>query len=251
VASSTDPSLIKRAIQPQKYAIQPPESPLAAFLLHTKPPFYILWSTFNQSKRSILMLSTQSEKMDPRYFVYHRDGWQDLFIGLGILMAGAFVFGDLAWMPAIFIPVLLPTWQAARKRFLDRRLNPEEIPPQDAARGKQAIFYTTILLGLLVLAGLGAFFLFARTSNQGMTWMRQYFMLLLGGLFGGTWLYFAFTLRLPRFGFYGLLTFGILTAVQFTGLHFGLALITLGAAILLTGLFVLVRFMQEHPVLEQ
>jgi len=196
------------------------------------------------------MLSTQSERMDPRYFAYHRDGWQDLFIGLGILMAGAFVFGDLAWMPAIFIPILLPPWQAARKRFLDHRLDPHEIPPGQGAMGQKAILTTSILLGLLVLAGVGAFYLFAQASNPALAWMRQYFMLVLGCLFGGVWLLFAWLLHLPRFGLYALLTFGLLAAVQYTGLHFGLALIALGAAILLTGLFVLVRFMQEHPVLE-
>lgn len=196
------------------------------------------------------MLSTQSERMDPRYFAYHRDGWQDLFIGMGILMAGAFIFGDLAWMPAIFIPVLLPSCQASRKRFLDRRLDPQELQPNHGARGQRAILTTSVLLGLLVLAGFGAFYLFAQSSNSDLAWMRQYIMLLLGGLFGGMWLLFAWLLHLPRFGLYGLLTLGLLVAVQFSGLHFGLALIALGSAILLTGLFILLRFIREHPVLE-
>jgi hypothetical protein len=197
------------------------------------------------------MLSTKSERMDPRYFTYHRDGWQDLFIGMGNLMAGDFVFGDLAWMPAIFIPVLLPSWQAARKRFLDRRLDPQELPLDTGARDQKAILTTSVLLGLLVLAGLGAFYLFTKDSNPAIAWMRQYFMLMLGSLFGGVWLLFAWLLRLPRFGLYGLLTFGLLAAVQYTGFHFGVALIALGGAIILIGLFVLLRFMREYPVLER
>lgn len=197
------------------------------------------------------MLSTQSERMDPRYTAYHRDGWQDLFIGMGILMAGAFVFGDLAWMPAIFIPVLLLPMQAARKRFLDRRLDPDELSPDQGAMGQQVILTTSLLLGLLVLAGLGAFYLFTRASDPTLAWMRQYFMLVLGVLFGSVWVLFAWLLRLPRFGFYGLLTCALLVGVQYTGLHFGLALIALGATILVTGLFILLRFIQEHPVLER
>jgi hypothetical protein len=189
--------------------------------------------------------------MDPRYFVYHQDGWQDLFIGLAILMAGAFIIGDLSWMPAIFIPVLLPAGQNARKRFLDRRLDLQDLPIRQASDGQKAIYSTTIVLGLLVLAGVGAFFIFAQTSSQALTWMRQYFMLVLGTLFGSVWLYFAYLLRLPRFGLYGLLTFILLAGVQYTGLSFGLALIALGAAIALVGLFILIRFMQQHPVLNR
>ncbi len=197
------------------------------------------------------MLSTQSERMDPRYFVYHRDGWQDLFIGLGLLIAGALIFGDLPWMAGIFIPILLPSWQASRKRFLDRRLRPQDLAPLQAKLGQKAIFTTSIVLGLLVLTGVIAFYLFAQASSQTLTWMRQYFMVMLGLLFGGAWLYFAFTLRLPRFGIYGLLTFGLLASVQYTSLNFGLALVALGTVILLTGLIILIRFIQEHPVLDR
>lgn len=196
------------------------------------------------------MLSTPSERNDPRYFVYHRDGWQDLFIGLGVVMAGTFILGDLPWMAAIFIPILLPPWQAARKRFLERRLGVLEPASPQAARGLKAVLSTSLILGLLVMGVAVAFYLTTHTSSQALGWMRQYFIVLLGALFGALWLYFAFALRLPRFTIYGLLTIGLFCAVQYTGLSFGLALISLGAAIVIIGLFILTRFISKHPVLD-
>lgn len=196
------------------------------------------------------MLSTKKQQENSRYFSYPHDGWQDLFIGFGILLAGLFIKSEMVWMAAIFIPVFLPSWQKARNRFLDRRIGDTEFTPKQQAQSQKAVLTTMIMLGLLVFAGLAVFFIFTMTSSAVNAWMRQYFLIVLGAIFGGVWIYSAIFLKIKRFYLYGLLTFALLAASQFVNMEFWLALSILGAMITIFGTVILIRFIQDHPILE-
>ena len=196
------------------------------------------------------MFSTRKQQENAQYITYYKDGWQDLFIGFGILLAGLFIKTEMAWMPAIFIPIFLPGWQKARNRFLNRRIGSTEFSSHQQIRSQKAIYSTMILLGLLVLVGLAVFYVFATTSSTVNAWLRQYFLIVLGCIFGGSWVYAANMLKLNRFYLYGLLTTVLLAASQFINIDFWQTLTTLGALITVCGSVVLIRFLQEHPIME-
>jgi len=189
------------------------------------------------------MLSTKTNQ----YLSYHKDGMQDFFIGLGISFAGIFIQTERVWMAGIFIPVLLPALQSARRRLLQPRIGELDDPQQ--ARSQQTTLITTLVLGLLALAGVGMFFVFGMTSGPVNDWVRSYFLLIIGSVFGTTWALAALTLKIRRHFIYGLLTFAILATCQFTGLEFWVGLTTLGVLVALTGCVLLIRFLQDHPII--
>lgn len=181
---------------------------------------------------------------------YHKDGLMDIFIGLGILFAGLFLWTGMVWMAAIFVPIFLPSFQAARKRFVERRIGDLGVDSQQQAQSQKMMFSIILLLGVLMLAGVGMFFTFGLLSGPVSEWLRQYFLLAIGLIFAGVWIFAGAMLKINRFYLYAFLTFAALAIAQFTALPFWLGLIILGGAVALVGLLVLIRFLQQHPLVE-
>lgn len=195
------------------------------------------------------MLSINQSETDARYLLYNQDGMLDVFIGLGIIAAGFFIRTELVWMLAILIPALLPAWQLFRKRFLQQRIGELDFDPQKQARSQRLLLYITLLFGVLVLAGVGVFFAFEAGDGTSNNWARDYFLVISGGVFGILWFVAAILLRVKRYFLYGVLCAAGLATSQFTGIGFPLALILIGSAISLIGTLILIRFIQEHPVI--
>jgi hypothetical protein len=236
------------SIQPQKCTTQSPKAPFGAFLLRSISYFYILWAVIRMiQKRSVTMLETKRE-MDSRYILYHEDGLLDIFIGLGIFFAGLFLWGEMVWMVAIFIPIFMPTFQSARKRFLQPRVGKLDHDPKLQAQSQKILLYSTLLLGVLALAGVGMFFAFGILSGKVNDLIRGYILIILGALFASVWVFAAVMLKLPRFYLYALLTFVPLAAAQYTSLPFWAALSLTGGLVTLIGFVVFIRFLQEHPL---
>jgi hypothetical protein len=196
------------------------------------------------------MSALTTNKLENKYTLYHKDGLMDIFIGLGVIFAGLFIWTELVWMAAIFIPVFLPSFQAARKRFLQTRIGELEDNQQQVAQAQKLILSITLLLGLLFLAGIGVFLAFDFMSGAVSEWLRQYFLLILGAIFGGVWVFAGWMLKIMRFYLYGAFTFVFLGVAQFLVLPFWLALVMLGGMIVLVGLMVLIRFCQQYPITE-
>ena len=196
------------------------------------------------------MFQTKQE-IDNRYVLYHKDGLLDIFIGMGIFFAGLFLWSEMVWMAAIFIPIFMPVFQSARKRFLEPRVGELDHDPNSQAQGQKVLLYTTLLLGVLVLVGVGMFFGYSLISGSVNDWIRNYFLVILGAIFGSVWVFAAVMLKVSRFYLYALLTFVPLSAAQFTGLPFWAALSLTGGLIILVGLIVFIRFLQEYPLSER
>jgi hypothetical protein len=196
------------------------------------------------------MSTSGIDKMENKYTLYHKDGLMDIFIGLGIIFAGLFIWTELVWMAAIFIPVFLPSFQAARKRFLQTRIGELEHNSQQEEKAQKLILSITMLLGVLFLAGIGMFLAFDFLSGAVNEWLRNYFLLMLGTIFGGVWAFAGWMLKIVRFYMYGAFTFLILGAAQFLPMPFWVALAALGGMIVLVGLMVLIRFRQQYPIIE-
>lgn len=193
------------------------------------------------------MSTLTSNKIENRISTYHNDGLMDLFIGFAIFFAGLFLWTEMVWMAAIFIPVFLPSFQAARKRFLEPRIGKLPQSSQQQAQNQKALHWVTLLLGVLFLAGIGMFFAYGVMSGPLNDWLRNYFLLVIGAIFASVWLFAAAMLKINRFYLYGAFTFSTLAAAQFTLLPFWVALAILGGLIILVGTIILIRFMLQHP----
>jgi hypothetical protein len=154
----------------------------------------------------------------------------------------------MVWMAGIFIPVFLPSFQAARKRFLEPRIG--ALPPnsQQQSQNQKVLLLVTLLMGILFLAGIGMFFAFDTLSGPLNDWLRNYFLIVTGIIFASVWLFAAAMLKINRFYLYGAFTFLTLAAAQFTALPFWIAMVLLGVLIILSGTIILIRFMQQHPI---
>ena len=155
---------------------------------------------------------------------------------------------EMIWMAGIFIPVLLPSFQVARKRFLEPRIGSLPIDPRQQAQAQKILLITTLLLGVLFLAGIGMFYAYGELSGPLNNWLRPNFLLVLGIVFAGMWLFAGVMLKLNRFYLYALFTFGSLALAQFTALPLWTAFVILGGLIILAGSIMLLRFLRQHPV---
>lgn len=195
------------------------------------------------------MSTISARETNNPYASYYKDGLTDVFLGFALMFVGLFIWLDTVWMGAIFIPVFLPSFQAARKRFLAPRLGDLGAEPQVSAKNQKATLMLTLLLGLLMLAGVGTFFLF-NVSEAFSTWMQSYFLLILGGVCASMWVMAAVMLKLKHFYLHAVVTFVAFSAVQLTVLPFGAAFLILGGGVALVGLLIVIRFMQQYPVMD-
>jgi len=180
---------------------------------------------------------------------YPGDGLLDIFIGLGILFAGLFLWTGLVWMVAIFIPTLLPSFQAARRNFLENRIGIQALDSHRQVPAQKLQLAMTMMFVVLLLVGIGMLFAFGFMSGSLNEWLRQYFLLAFGLIVAGVWLFAGAVLKLKRFYLYALFTFAALTTAQYTVLPFWLAMALLGGVITCVGLLVLIRFLQQHPII--
>ena len=196
------------------------------------------------------MSTLASKKIESRYITYQQDGLLDIFIGLGIAFAGLFLWAGLVWLVGIFVPVFTPTFQAARRRFVQTRIGYQDQNPRGQVQTQKLVFSITLLLGILFLAGIMMFLAYDMMSGAVNAWLRQHFLLVLGAIFGSVWVFAGTTLKNVRFYAYGAFTFAVLCAAQFGAVPFWLALTILGGIIVIVGLLMLFRFLRRYPAVE-
>ena len=194
------------------------------------------------------MSTITSRKINSSIGFYHKDGLLDIFIGLGIFFAGLFLWTEMVWLSGIFIPVFMPSFLAARKRFLQPRFGNPDHNLQQPVQAQKLIFLIILLLGGLLLAWFLMSFIFGFMSGPINEWLRQYFLLMIGIIFAIVWIFASAMLRINRFYLYAFFTFLALSFAQFTSLLFWVALSVLGGLISFFGLIILFRFVQQHPL---
>jgi len=181
------------------------------------------------------------------YQSYHQDGLIDIIIGLAIIGFGlnmAFdnaVFSFMGWLPIIFyVP------------FKNRLTVPRIGYVKFSASNK--IVFGLVFGGLLVLLlGVFVFVLSGRNafSLDLQAWLRQYYMLLFGGVaalcFLGAGLLTGIT-RLYVYAFLFLFIFAFGTRLN---LHPSWYVLFTGSLIEAVGLWMMVRFLRKYPLPEQ
>jgi len=190
-----------------------------------------------------------NDELSNKYFFYHKDGLLDIFIGLGILMAGATLWAGMPWMAGAWLAIFVPLWISIRKSVTYPRVAEDEV---QTGSKPQIVFVLSVLAGLLVLGvftGI-AFLLGFERFSAFRAFLDTYIHLLMGlGLavfLTGT----AAIMRVPRFFVYALLTLMVFGIGQVTGWLFWMSMSLVGGLISLAGLAVLGRFLRAHPVAE-
>jgi len=177
----------------------------------------------------------------------HRDGLMDIFIGLLVLIASQLIRADLVWMVAIYIPIFLPVWKAARNQFIHQRIGPECSVPHFHAKGALIKFRFTLLLGILLFVGLGILSALGWLSGATGDWINHHFTILLGLIFSTIWMLAAIILKLPRFFIHSIFTQGVFISTQFSQIQFWVALSLTGGLMIFVGCIVLIKFIRLHP----
>ena len=203
--------------------------------------------------KTMIKQNTLKEIERKAYMSYHQDGLLDIFAGLYVLAFGLGIFADkilefsfAAIMPGILIAIVLPIWIQAKRKITMPRIGFVKF----GARGSNKLF--AIFLGLMV-AGLGAFFLFtlATVQNGRPVWIDtifQYGMILIGlgaAVIGSL---FAYTMGLKRLHGYGLLTLVLFTSGYFLSFPFEYLLLAVGSIIIASGAALLVQFIRRYPL---
>jgi hypothetical protein len=193
------------------------------------------------------MSTLSSSKIEAKFAGFHEDGLVDIFIGIGVILAGLFLLTEMVWMAAIFIPTCLPSFRTARKRILESRLESGIPSAQKQMMNQKYMFLITILLGVMVLAGSVMGLSIGLLSNHFQDWFQHNFLLILGMVFAIVWIIAGALLSVKRFYRYSGISFLTLFLTQLMGLPFWFALAVIGVLISCNGLFLLIRFLRHYP----
>jgi hypothetical protein len=187
------------------------------------------------------------------YMSYHQDGLLDIFAGLYILGFGIGILMDILWefgfgviMPSVILVTVLPIWIAAKRKITLPRIGYVNF----GIRGANKLI--AIFVGLMV-AGLGAFFVFTFAVFQGgpREWLD--FIFQNGLIFVGVGslavcVLFGYSMGLKRLYAYGLIALTILVIGHFMGIFFAYILLALGIMVMVTGVALLIGFVKKYPL---
>ena len=193
------------------------------------------------------MTTTSDVELGQKYFFYHQDGLLDIFIGLGILMAGLSLWADMFWMTGAWVAIFLPMWIAARRSITYRRAVDEQ--PLHAQHTRYpvviAVLVGLVLMGVLVWA---VFSLGSENMPALRTWLSTYIHLVIGLGIALFLIITAAVMRIPRFTIYAGLVGVVFAAGQGLGWVFWVSMSASGGLMALLGAAVLSRFVSRHPL---
>ncbi len=181
------------------------------------------------------------------YLSYHQDGLIDIILGASILGFGlqiatdnsAFLF--LTWMGFILYTPL-------KNRLTVPRLGYVRF---DEERKTATRLVLLIAVGVLIFAMFIGLYVFVRSGSMSQTaseWLRKYHMLVLGTFVAIPLVAGAFWSGVNRLVMYaGLIIVVMLAGIQL-GMHPPIYVIALGCIILLSGLWILFRFLKQYPI---
>lgn len=182
------------------------------------------------------------------YLSYHQDGVLDVFIGFNILLFGLWLLADMAYLAGAFVAIFTPIYAQVKKQITVPRLGYVKFAPPRTAKLRK----TTLLL---VIAGVLAFvpgLLLFVTTDMGVlapiNFLLKYGMIVIGAAGAGLLSVVAYISDLRRLYPYAGLFLTLFIGGHFLSVPFPYYLITLGTLILLSGLYLLIRFLHHYPL---
>jgi hypothetical protein len=185
------------------------------------------------------------------YLYDPRDGLGDIMTGIIILSFGMGVVTEMFWISPVWVPIFIPIWGKLKKRLHAGRLSSDEISPSKMGGASSRQLMVVGLGGVTLLVGLVFFTLMLGGSDLYWlkSWLSTYFELVLGVIAAILLAAIGVINRAGRFYLYALLALVLLSAGYLVDIHFGISLILLGGLILASGLVVLYRYINDHPVI--
>ena len=181
----------------------------------------------------------------------HQDGLLDIFLGLGLLTAGAWMLSDSVYMAGIMPALMLPAWQAARKVTL-RRMGIDNTHPKFQANSRLALI-STFLMGLLTLtlfAGLYFTFTWKDMGPAARELLGLYMLPGFGVLSAFALGVVGLILGMSRMYAYAAMALLLSASQLLLGLEFPFALMIFGGVVALYGLTLLIHFLRQYPKVE-
>lgn len=185
----------------------------------------------------------KNEELKSGDFLSLTDGLLDLFIGVYVLFAAVSIWSGLFWMAGILIPVLIPVYQAASNRFRNKQGITSRKSSVNNINTKKPLTIS-IYLGFVFLLGVVLLGIFSGLIPIDSSWFRNNILLILGTVFGATWIVLGILHRIPRYYLNGLVTLLIFIALKWTNLPFWSALIILGSWISLVGFIAFIKYQE-------
>ena len=182
------------------------------------------------------------------YLSYHQDGVLDIFIGLSILLFGAWILADMAYLAGAFAAVFTPIYAQVKKQVTVPRLGFVKFGPNRTAKTQKTVL-VLVLVG--VMAFLPGVLLFATTEMGILAPIRlliDYGMIVIGVAGAAVLSVVAYLSELRRLYVYAALVLTLFVSGHFLTAPLPYYLMTLGTIILLSGLYLLITFQRKYPL---
>lgn len=182
------------------------------------------------------------------YLSYHQDGVLDIFIGLSILLFGAWILADMAYLAGAFAAVFTPIYAQVKKQVTVPRLGFVKFGPTRTAKTQKTVL-VLVLVG--VMAFLPGVLLFATTEMGILAPIRlliDYGMIVIGIAGAAVLSVVAYLSELRRLYVYAALVLTLFVSGHFLTAPLPYYLMTLGTIILLSGLYLLITFQRKYPL---
>ena len=175
---------------------------------------------------------------------FWNDGLLDVMLGLAVLLIGISWWQNIAVLGAVFPAVCVSIWFPLRKRLIEPRMGyvefsgPREVMARSFKFGLGGFFAGTMMLGVMIYVLLNNDIL-----PPAAEWIAGFPLLLIAI----PAVLFALFTQCKRFAVYALVLFisGVEMVIQGWEPHVGL--IASGVFILVVGMFILLRFLGNHP----
>lgn len=171
---------------------------------------------------------------------YFQDGWWDILLGLFLLGWGLGMLTDTAGYVGIwFVPAYWITWS------LKRRLTQPRIGYVKVTREKKTLSWLLIAGVVVLFIGVIAYLL--TISGSAPIFIKGFFMFIFGAIIAGLAGAIAYWWLAKRWYAYAALILLGVASYQWMDFSLPFSFIIPGSLIILSGLVVLTRFLQNNP----
>ena len=182
------------------------------------------------------------------YLSYHQDGILDMFIGFNILLFGMWMLADMAYLAGAFVAIFTPIYAQVKKQITVPRLGYIKFAPSRMAKSKRTVLLLVIAGALAFIPGVLLFITTQRGILAPIQLLIEYGMIVIGVAGMVLLAAVAYVSEIRRLYAYSALFFAMFAGGYFLTIPFVYYIMTLGAVIMLAGLYLLIRFLRTYPL---
>ncbi|UCE98356.1 MAG: hypothetical protein JSV74_03285 [Dehalococcoidia bacterium] len=181
---------------------------------------------------------------------YFNDGMWDLYGGIVLLGFGLTMLTNLDYLIVAFIALAMVPL-IIRNRVVIPRLGVVKFSPERQAKTRKSKLAAMIALTFTALLGMVFFILYSANAMPYWleNWMHDHFLTFFGGMVAVLVLAAAFLVSVKRFYLYAIavfIAFFLASTLRSQDME-GIPITVAGGLILSWGIFILVRFLRNHP----